>query len=188
MLPATFLLHYQGHQGSPDVLTGAGFAPYETVIGYWNSTSGVPFTVTATTNGLGTFGGSAAHPGVTFTVPLSPTGSYAVYAVGLRSHGVAHSSFALIPYLRLAPASGPPGATVRVTGLGYGAHETVTLLYNCGTPSCASAVVLGTPTTDANGDMSALVTIPAGTSAGAHAIGGKGNMSSAFATATFTVT
>jgi 5'-nucleotidase len=170
------------------VLTGAGFAPHETVFGYWASTSSAPFTVTATTNSLGTFGGSASAPGITFTVPLSPTGSYAVYAVGQSSHGVAHASFTLVPHLNVTPGSALPGALVKVAGSGYGAHESVALKYDCATSGCSSSTVLATPTTDGNGAFSVTVTLPGTASVGTHSIGGKGSTSGVFATTSITIT
>jgi hypothetical protein len=188
ILPGTTLLHYQGYKGTQDVLKGAGFAPYETVTGYWQTPSGTPFPITATTNGLGTFGGSSSFPGITFTVPLSPTGQYAVYAVGQTSGGVAHSTFTLKPHLQLTPNSGPAGSQVTVVGTGYGASEGVTLKYNCGTSGCSSTTILATPQTDANGFFRVLVSLPKTTSAGVHALGAIGGTSGVFATATFTIT
>lgn len=92
--PKTFLKHYQGSAGSTNQITGAGFGPHETVVGHWNSPSGQVLGTT-TTSSIGTFGGTGGITGITFTVPLSPTGSYRVYGVGQSSGGVAFSTFTL---------------------------------------------------------------------------------------------
>lgn len=178
ILPAAVLLHAQGTGGAKNVLYGTGFGPSELVRGYWNKQ---PFTVTATTTALGSFG-------LSFTVPFSPAGAYAVYGVGQSSKAFGLAFFTIKPALYLKPASGKAGSKVQVVGTGYGAHETVTLKDDCATPSCASTTVLGTPTTNGNGIFATTVTIPVSSSTGAHSIGAKGGTSGVFATSSFTVT
>lgn len=188
ILPGAYLLHAHGLAGSQDVLKGAGFAPHETVHGYWQSTSGTPFTVSATTNSLGSFGLAPTAAGITFTVPLSPTGQYPVYALGQSSQGLARATFTLRPHLSVMPTSAPAGSTVTVSGAGYGANETVTLRWNCATAGCSSTTVLATPSTDGNGVFTLSVRVPSSAHTGAHALGGTGGVSDVFAATTLTVT
>lgn len=81
-------------RGGRNVLSGYGFGAHETVKAYWLP-GGIPLGH-ATTNVLGTFAGGTA---ITFTAPLSPTGSYAVYTVGQSSKAVAVSVYKIVPVL-----------------------------------------------------------------------------------------
>jgi hypothetical protein len=101
---------------------------------------------------------------------------------------VAHSTFTLRPHLQLKPSSGPAGTAVTVIGTGYGADESVPLLYNCGMVGCSSTTVLATPQTDGDGYFSTVVIIPTSSHPGVHALGGSGASSGVFATVTFTTT
>lgn len=184
----TTLQHAQGDQDSVDVLSGARFGAHETVKGYWSRISAAPFTVTATTTSLTSFGAVAGAAGITFTVPFSPAGVYAVYGLGQSSKALGLTYFTIKPALYLKPSSGKAGSAVQVVGTGYGAHETVTLKFDCGTPSCTSTTVLGMPATNGNGVFSTTVTIPAGSGTAAHSIGGKAGICGVFAAATFGVT
>ena len=92
--PKTFLKHYQGSAGSINQITGTGYAAHENITAHWNSPTGLSLG-TSSTNSIGTFGGTGNITGITFTVPMSPTGSYKVYAVGQSSGGVAFSTFTL---------------------------------------------------------------------------------------------
>jgi large repetitive protein len=78
------------------------------------------------------------------------------------------------------PASGPAGTQVTVTGSGFYAGETVTLLWD-------GATVLGHAKTTATGSFSTTITIPQAT-AGAHVIAARGGRSFGGTSATFTVT
>lgn len=91
--PLALLWHSAGSAGTSNVLAGLGFGAGETVRAYWipgNIPLGPPGGVRATA--LGTFAGAT---GITFTVPLSPTGVYAVAAVGQSSHGIAVRAFSM---------------------------------------------------------------------------------------------
>lgn len=92
--PKTFLKHYQGSAGSSNQITGTGYAAHETITAHWNASNG-PVLGTSSTSSIGTFGGTGGVTGITFTVPMSPTGTYKVYAVGQSSGGVAFSTFTL---------------------------------------------------------------------------------------------
>lgn len=89
--PATGLLHSSGEAGSNNAVRGLGFAPHETVVAYWGVPGGLRLGST-TASALGGFGGTSA---LSFTVPMSATGPYAVYSVGQTSGNVAVSLFAL---------------------------------------------------------------------------------------------
>lgn len=183
--PATTLSAASGAQGSRKTLSGYGFGALETIKAYWNKPTGQVLG-TKTTNSVGSFSGASA---ITFTVPLSPTGTYKVYAVGQTSKGSAFSTFTITPTLSIAPTSGAHGSHATVTGQGYGANETVTVKWNCSSKTCSSTTVLGTATTNANGDFSNLsVTIPATATIGTYKIGGVGKKSGAFAATSFKVT
>lgn len=130
--PVTVLLHYYGTRGSRDVLSGFGFGAGETVYGYWTP-GAIPLGPASgvSTTASGTFAGPT---GITFTVPLSPTGYYRIYALGQGSHAIVASIFALTGPHRLAPRSSVVGSTAigigpDVTAIGmkprYGANETV---------------------------------------------------------------
>ena len=80
--------------GGRIVLSGYGFGAHETVKATW-APGNLPLGH-ATTNSLGTFAGGAA---LTVTVPLSPTGTYHVYAVGATSRAVAGCVVTLVPSL-----------------------------------------------------------------------------------------
>lgn len=173
-------------QGSQDVVKGTNFAAHETVKTYWNSTgAGGLLLGTSTTNSLGTF---TAGQAVTFTTPLSPTGSYPIISVGQSSGGSYSTAVTLHPTLTIAPSSGAHGTAATLAGTGYGAGESVAFKWNCSNPSCTSTLVLGTVLADSHGNFSGKgVTIPAA-AVGSYSIDGKGATSGAFANTTFNVT
>ena len=88
--PKTGLRSSSGTAGSQNVLHGYGFGPREAVTAHWNSPTGPVLGSPTRTNTLGTFIGGSA---ITFTVPLSPTGTYKVY--GVSASGSASSKFTL---------------------------------------------------------------------------------------------
>ncbi len=90
--PDAFLAHASGRQGSANSLLGFGFAAGEPVKAYWYP--GLSPLGGTTTNALGSFAGSSA---ISFTVPMSATGTYYVLAVGQHSHSMAVSRFVLTP-------------------------------------------------------------------------------------------
>lgn len=65
-----------GASGATVQATGAGFGALEPVSLHWRSPGG-PLLATTTSSSVGTIGATSA---VTFTVPVSPAGSYRVYA------------------------------------------------------------------------------------------------------------
>ncbi len=180
---AAALLHTSGTQGSQNSITGYGFAGNETVKVYW-MTQGGQLLGTSTTNSLGT-------STITFTIPSSPAGNYNVYIVGQSSGTVVFSTFTLTsskPSLTLSPTSGARGSSVLVTGTGYSPNETVTIKWNCTSSKCSSKIILGTVTTDSNGNFSLRVTIPKNTPLGKHTVGAIGGTSRKFASAVYKTT
>ena len=171
-------------QGARVTLSGAGFGPGEQVWAYWepgNHPVGSPITTTS----LGTFGGTSA---LTMTVPYSPTGTYAVAVVGQNSKAAVAIYSTVLPALSVTPASGSPGSAVTIVGTGYRASESVTVLWNCATATCASTTALGTAQANANGVFGMRVPLPAAATPGqVYALGGLG-ASGTFATTPFTVT
>lgn len=181
--PAGFLLISKGSPGQRNAASGAGFGARETVKAYWGSRGG-PLLGSATTIPTGAFAGITA---ITFAVPLSATGTYAVYLVGQRTGATATTTFTITPALSATPANGVHGARTTITGSGYGAREGVTVRWDCGINNCAGPV-LGLANTAANGVFGGLnVTIPSTATAGLHTIGAIGATSKVFATRPFTV-
>jgi N-acetylneuraminic acid mutarotase len=90
--PATALRQSSGTAGSGNAVGGLGFAPRESVVAYWGAPGALRLGST-TTGAQGSFGGTGA---ISFTVPSSATGTYAIYAVGQSSGNVAVSLFSLI--------------------------------------------------------------------------------------------
>jgi hypothetical protein len=86
--PLVFLSPASGKATSVAHLFGAGFGASETVAGLWSP--GFKVLGTASSNASGTVA-------LTFTVPLSPTGSYAVVSYGLATKAVAAAPFTVTP-------------------------------------------------------------------------------------------
>ncbi len=74
-----------------------------------------------------------------------------------------------------------PGQTITVSGSGFSANEGVTIILNPG------GIVLGTATTDANGNFSVQVTIPSNLAPGTYSIGLEGNPIGDVSCASFTI-
>jgi hypothetical protein len=178
--PVTAVAHATGVQGSANSLRGFGFGANELVRAYWYP--GLLPLGSATTNVTGTMT-------LSFTVPLSPTGAYAVLASGQTSRTMAMSAVTLLPALIVRPASGAHGSPATVVGTGFKANETVTLLWDCSTSACASTTALSAQPVhaNANGDFSSGVTVPTMATLGVQLIGARGGNGS-FATTPYNVT
>ena len=111
-----------------------------------------------------------------------PGGSVLVAGGGPSLDGAAASTAEVFTPVLMSvnPASGPAGTQVTVTGSGFYAGETVTLLWD-------GATVLGHPKPTTTGSFSTTLTIPQAT-AGAHVIAARGQRSFAGTSVTFTVT
>jgi N-acetylneuraminic acid mutarotase len=116
------------------------------------------------------------------TATALPGGSVLVAGGGPTFYAAAAGSAEVFTpvLMSVKPASGPAGTEVTVTGSGFYAGETVTLLWD-------SFTVLGRAKTTATGSFSTTITIPTVT-AGAHVIDLRGGRSFAGTSATFTVT
>lgn len=185
--PATFLSRRYGAQGTRLTLSGVGFGATEPVKAYWLPgylPLGSPPGSVVTTTALGTFTGASA---ISVTVPLSPTGTYYIAAVGQTRRAIAYSAFTIIPALGIVPTSGAHGSAATVSASGFKANDTVTVYWDCSAASCGSTTVLGSKLASASGDVSVGVTIPATATVGLHTLGAKGS-SSAFAATTYNVT
>ena len=125
---------------------------------------------------------SMTQPRVFQTATALPDGSVLVAGGGPTYYAAAASSAEVFTPVLMSvnPASGPAGTKVTVSGSGFYAGETVTLLWD-------SVTTLGHAKTSATGSFSTTITIPAAT-AGAHVINAQGRRSFAGTSATFTVT
>jgi|GEM_PF-2438291 len=186
--PKTILSKTTGTQGATISLTGYGFLGYvqdtsEVVNVYWGSSSGT-LLGSSPANGQGTSGT------INFTVPTVPAGTYTLYIVGQASGATLTVPFKVLPSLTITPGKGAQGSTATVSGTGFGANETVTVQWNCATSTCTGATLLGTVTTDANGNFTGLsITIPTPSTVGTtYAIGARGGTSNVFDTTRFKVT
>src|SRR5262249_54013497 len=79
----------------------------------------------------------------------------------------------------LSPSVGPPTSSVKVSGTGFGASETVSVAFD--------QQQVGTAATSASGAFSTTVKVPATAQPGAHAVGASGQTSRLSAQAPFTV-
>jgi hypothetical protein len=125
---------------------------------------------------------SMTQPRVFQTATALPGGSVLVAGGGPTFYAAAAGTAEVFTpaLMSVNPASGPAGTKVTVTGSGFYAGETVTLLWD-------SFTVLGRAKTTATGSFSTTITIPTAT-AGAHVINAQGRRSFAGTSATFTVT
>jgi len=88
--------------------------------------------------------------------------------------------------ISLSPTSGPPGTKVTVTGAGFGANETVDILFH--QSSHPGTKFLGSTTASSTGAFTTTVTILSHASVGPATIRAQGVTTRLTARATFTVT
>jgi hypothetical protein len=116
---------------------------------------------------------------------------------GARSKLSATTTFTVTapPIISVAPTSGAPGSSAQVSGSGFAAGETVTVLW-CAINSCNGAPVLGSGTADSSGAFGGnssqppiLITIPSAATVGTtYAIVARGVTSTSISRTAFTVT
>lgn len=181
--PKIILTKATGAQGAAVSLAIYGFSGNDIVNVYWGSSTGTLLGSTPT-NGQGTSGT------INFTVPVVPAGTYTIYGVGQASGETVTLPFKVIPTLTITPGHGAQGSAATIAGTGFGANETVTVKWNCTTSTCASTTILGTVTSDANGNFTGLgVAIPSPSVIGTtYTIGAAGGTSNVFAVTHFKVT
>jgi hypothetical protein len=179
--PTISLNPTSGTVGKTISVVGSRFSATSSVKVYWNSVATNPVTSTVT-NSAGAFV-------ATFKVPQATIGNHHVIAVDQTTHRSAVAVFTVKPALVLSPAAGHAGTAVSATGSGYGMTETVQVLFDCPTSTCAvpPARLLGSATTNFSGTFSLRATIPTTATPGMHLVGGKGLTSTGFVTTTFTV-
>ncbi len=148
-----------GSSGITVTVTGTGFkASYSITIKY-NGVTVATSPPTVTTNSTGYFS-------ATFTVPASMAGTYEVTATDGTYTATADfesTTAATIDQVTTAAAPGYVGMELTITGTGFTPDATVTITYE------TDPVTLATVPTDANGDFTADITIPASLG-GAHTI------------------
>jgi hypothetical protein len=143
-----------GPSGSAVQVTGTGYRSNEQIKIHW-ATSRTAAIRTVTANSSGGFT-------TTINVPSNAAdGSYRIYGIGQASKARAGVTFTVRPpttgkpAFSLSPKSGPPGATVTVTGSGYLANESVTVHLDSGRNAA-----LKTVTANSSGQISADFVLP----------------------------
>jgi hypothetical protein len=89
VLPRSSLRRSSGLAGSTDAVYSHGFAAHETVHAYWGQQGGL-LLGTGTSSALGALSGASA---ITFTVPVSPAGTYPIVTVGATSGAMATTPY-----------------------------------------------------------------------------------------------
>jgi hypothetical protein len=179
--PGLTLNPKSGPVGTTVQVTGRGFAGNESVKIYFAT---VRSTALATVKATSTGTISAS-----IKIPQATVGAQRIYGVGQTSQARAGVTFTITAgavtvtqSMTLAPSSGAPGSTVKVTGKGFGASETVDIhLASVRNPAITNA------RTNANGEFTAQFVMPdwAGGNLRVYA---QGRASQLRAGKTFTVT
>ena len=144
--------------------TGSGFKAGETVNIYLDSASSAVFkAVTANSSG---------NISTTLAMPDTKNGSHTFIAKGATSAKQASDTVTMTATLARDPYQGPPGTSIVVTVHGFGASESVKLMFDS-----SSGATLGTATTNAAGTGSVTIKMPAA-GAGWHDYLGTGQTSS----------
>ncbi len=160
--------------GGTFTLSGSGFAASTTLVTKLDSTT---LSSTVATNSAGGFGP------ITYTVPAGTTiGNHSVTASTTGGTLLAAAALQVLTptaTVLLVPASGAPGAQIRVDGSGFTANEPVTI--------AQGATTLATATANGQGQISTSVTLPARLSPGALTLTVTGSTSKISGSATYTV-
>jgi len=148
-------------------LSGGNFAPNEAVTVTIDGVITPLATITATAGGTL----SATGVSIPYSVPVGPHTLRATGAVSKRTGTAAITVAALTPSISLNPASAAPGASVTVTGHGFGRQEQVTLALN------GAAVTTTAPITTSDGTFTASFTVPGTVINGQNTVSALGNES-----------
>ncbi len=105
--------------------------------------------------------------------------SYASLIILLGVLGLVSAQSAATATLKLSPAAGPPSSNITAAGAGFGATESVQILFD--------STNVGTATTNPAGAFTKVVQVPGTASPGAHTVQATGLTSGIQATQTFTV-
>lgn len=163
-----------GSPRSTVTASGANFSANETVDLFWD---------TSTTSGGSGAADGAGNVAITVAVPLMPAGNHTVAVKGRTSGKSATATYAVVPSLELAPASGAGRSSVTVKGRGWSANTSVSVYWN--RTATKSGTLVCTVTASSTGTFSCTLTVP-NVSAGTYPI--VGVQGSATATANFQVT
>ena len=147
------------------ILTAKGFAANEKVNIYLDSTSSTPLD-TASAGANGSF-----YDGL--ILPDIGAGSHTIIAKGVTSAKSATSpAFGIYPTIRRDPFTGAPGDALLITGRGFGANETVNVVFYLDAAD-SQPVALGSFTANATGSGTLSTTFPP-SPPGLHDYYGKG--------------
>ena len=153
-----------GYGNSPIQIDGYGFAVNETVNLFWNyQQTGQTQLTSVTADNYGSFFVTVTPPNTAYQ------GSVTVAAVGLTSHLTATSSVTQYPSISVSPAIGKPGTTVQVSGMTFGADESVSVTFQGAT--------VATATTQADGTFNTSFVVPAATGSGDQFVQANGAQS-----------
>ncbi len=148
-------------------LSGGSFAPNEAVTVTVDGVITPLATITATAQGTL----SATGVSIPYSIPVGPHTLRATGAVSKRAATASITIAALTPSISVSPSAAAPGATVTVTGKGFGRQERVTLALN------GAAISTTAPITTNNGAFSASFTVPSTVLNGQNTISAVGNES-----------
>ncbi len=165
------------NRGGLITLSGGSFAPNEAVTVTVDGVITPLATITATAQGTL----SATGVSIPYSIPVGPHTLRATGAISKRSATAGITISALTPSISVSPSAAAPGATVTVTGKGFGRQEQVTLALNG-----AALVTAPTAITTTNGAFSATFTVPSTVLNGQNTISAVGNESRVTAVAAFT--
>ncbi len=154
------------NRGGLVTVSGANFAPGETVLLYFSADPKVVTPATADSNGL--------LPPTGVTIPYAiGAGVHHLVAVGATSKRSAVTTLTIeniAPRIVLSVASVKPGAVETVSGSGFGAHERVTLALNGAALETTPPVIV-----TVNGAFSASFVVPTRLLNGGNTISAVGN-------------
>ena len=154
------------NRGGLVTVSGANFAPGETVLLYFSADPKVVTPAKADSNGL--------LPPTGVTIPYAiGAGVHHLVAVGVTSKRSAMTTLTIeniAPRIVLSVASVKPGAVETVSGSGFGAHERVTLALNGAALETTPPVIV-----TSNGAFSASFVVPTRLLNGGNTISAVGN-------------
>lgn len=148
-----------GSSGTTVTVTGTAFGASKTITIKYDGTTVATVPTTVTTNPTGYFS-------ATFTVPASMAETYVVEAsdgTNTATASFVSTTDATISQTTTVAAPGHVGMELTITGTGFTPNATVTVTYE------TTPVTLATVPTDASGNFTAPITIPASVG-GAHTI------------------
>ncbi len=168
------------YSGRYVTVTGASYAPNETVKVYWNYSGPGTGTLKVTVSA-----GNTGAFSTNFAIPLAASGVYTIAGVGQTSNLVATGTFQLLPSLQVNPLVGIVGTPFTVTGEAYGAGELVNIYWNY--HGAGTGALLTTATGDSTGSFSVNVAVPPGAKPVIIPLVGIGQTTNTSASAIFTI-